>query len=164
VITASWRPTSAEARDAARAARLSRGWLSAHGAVLVALGLLVAAVVLAGWLRSPRAYVFLGVAVLFLGLVLTRQDHRWWNRHPPLRRPLAATLTADELRYTGDGLEHVWPLTAFRYAVETPELFVLLPIRAIGARRWGFEPYLPKRALPDPAAVRALLAARLEVR
>jgi hypothetical protein len=160
VITARWTPTADDVRHAARAARRSEPFLVRHsqrivGALMAALGLVL---LLLGLPAST---------LLVMGLGWLAIGPFFQDRGPALNaytsQPVEAVLDDDGLRYTGTGAVRfisTWPWTAFRYAVETPEQFVLVGHRD----RRGFVPYLPKRALPDPAAARRLIAGRLEVR
>ena len=165
MITARWTPTQQDVRLAVRAARLSGPFRVRHAMQLRALVVLavIGTLVLLGWLLLDR-FVASALAAPFALLLASPyvQDQGGWGT-VYARQPVEATLAEDELRHTGTGAVRFvssWPWTAFRYAVETPDQFVLVGHRD----RSGFVPYLPKRALEDPDAVRAWLAARLEVR
>lgn len=166
MTTARWTPTAAEVRRAVAAARRSAPFPVRYAAQLGALVLLV---VILGLLLLARLVLdrFVGsalaapVALLVIGSWF--QDRGIWWSNVYVRQPVEATLTDDELRHTGTGAVRFassWPWTAFRYAVESPDQFVL-----VGAKeKTGFVPYVPKRALDNPAAVREFLAGRMPVR
>jgi hypothetical protein len=161
VTTASWTPTKEDVRGAVRAARRSQPFVLRHVVRLTgALFVVVATVVIVVWGLPAGSLVGSGLGLLLFGAVF--QDRAPW-RNAYAQQPVEATLTADELTYRGTGAVRFassWPWTAFRYAVETPDHFVLVGHRD----ERGFVPYLPKRALADPAAARAIIAGRLEVR
>lgn len=157
---ARWQPTAEEVRHAVRAVRSTAPFVARHatrlvGVVLAAIGLVLVLFGLPG-----SALIGTGTGWVLIGWFFADRGP-WHNRF--VQQPVEAVLTEDGLQYTGTGAVRFvssWSWTDFRYAVETPDQFVLVGF----AHRTGFVPYLPKRALADPAAVRALLADRLEVR
>lgn len=60
--------------------------------------------------------------------------------------------------------DHAWSLSCFRYVVETAEQFVFVGAQIPERQKAGFVAYLPKRALTDLDAVRAVLTGHVQVR
>lgn len=154
MITVTWLPMRQDVRDAARAARRSLPFARRHAPRLVG-AVLTAVVVVLLLLGIPAAGALGGGLVpLLFGSSLT--DARAWHYSVYLRHSVAATVDRDGLRYTGNGMltfDDGWPWSAFRYAVETDEQFVFVGLR----NKSGFAPYLPKRAVADPQAVRDMI-------
>ena len=148
-----WTPTKQDVRLAARTARLSAPFLVRNRsrlALALILGLLVV-------LQVAGLHVWPAMSTPITFLVLSAgQDGTAWLR-PSVRAPAEAVLTEDEIRLNR---RHAWPWSAVRFVVETDQQYVLVSAK----ERTRFVAYLPKRAIEDPAAVRALLAAEREVR
>lgn len=155
-----WTPTIQDVRQASRTARLALPFAVRNATRLA--GLVIAAVVVAVSLLWYPIWGALGgsFGVILVGSFFA--DRAPWAGNVYVRQPCEATLTADELRLVGTGVVRftsVWPWSAFRYALESDEQFVL-----VGAKeRSGFVPYVPKQ--PDTQdQVRQVLAGRLDIR
>lgn len=158
-----WTPEPADLQETVELAGRLRGGVTGRPALAVAVVLAVVGAVhiaIGAWWTAGAVLVLIPVT-MFAHRPVTRRT--LWRSLPLARQPVEVVVAPDELRWTSSGVGSYtssWQWSSFWYAVETERLFVLVG-RPGERKRETLTSYLPKRAVADPAAMRALLGSVL---